>query len=91
MSDPFGEVVMSRRFDHETKRERFYIDQADPRARISAELLMQAMEGECEPWLHVGGEGADVLTFSDDYGQRFIYSLGQYDVLHDAFEIEWPD
>lgn len=85
-----GQVVLSR---HEGDRPGLYrirIDRADPRTRISAQLLRQAMEGECR-LITVDGDELDRIVIADDYGQRFIYRLGKYEALYDAFEMEWPD
>jgi hypothetical protein len=68
-----------------------YIDQADPRVLISAELFKQAVDGEYTPYIQVTGDDLDVVTISDDYSQAFIYRLGNYRAEHDAFEMEWPD
>lgn len=70
--------------------DRVRIDQAPPQAYIGADLLMSAMDGEVR-LMTVSGEGADIVTISDDFGQRFIYRLGAYEALYDAFEMEWPD
>lgn len=68
------------------------ITKAPPRCYISAEVLQKAMEGELVwPHLVVSGHQLDVLTFTDDVGQRFIYRLGDYEALYDAFLMEWPD
>lgn len=90
MSD-FGEVLLSEHYDHETGRKSVRIDRADPRARISPELLDRIADGDCQPWATVSGERLDVITLADDYGQRFIYRLGNFDPVYDAFEMEWPD
>lgn len=88
---PLGEVLISEHRDPTTGQTRVRIDRADPRALISSELLEQITDGRCLPWAAVSGDQLDVITLADDHGQLFIYRLGQYDVLHNAFEMEWPD
>lgn len=86
-----GEVVVSRQYDPINGRDVLRIDRADPRALISPELLEEIREGYSGPWAVLNG---DVLTLSDDYGQRFIYRIGeriQGDPWSPAYEMEWPD
>jgi hypothetical protein len=84
-SRDYGEVVVSR-----VGGDRHRIDHADPCVLIAADLLMEATEGGLH-YIKVSGEALDVVTIADDYGQKFIYRLGNYSAEHDAFEMEWPD
>ena len=86
-----GKVLVSRHFDYATMSDRIRIRRADPRALISSELLDQISDGKCAPWATIDGEQLDVITLTDSDGQKFIYRLGNYNVLHDAYEMEWPD
>lgn len=92
MSAPLGEVIISRRYDHELMRDRIHIDRADPKARIAGELLRQIAADECEPWVTITSERPLLaVTFADDYGQRFVYRIGERDPYADIYEMEWPD
>jgi hypothetical protein len=82
----YGEVIMSRQFDPDRGRDCCHIDRADPRALIADELLTEIRRGT--PFADLDG---DVLTIRDDYGQRFIYRIGQFRLDLHAYEMEWPD
>jgi hypothetical protein len=62
------------------------IHRADPKARIAAEILEQIRQG-----VRYASLDDDVLTLRDDYGQRFIYRIGDYDPATRTYEMEWPD
>jgi hypothetical protein len=91
VSDDYGLVEIQAEYDDGNPvMARTRILRADPRVRISPELLDQAT-GDSVPGMTVTGDRLDVVTISDSYGQRFIYRLGEYDALTDTFGMEWPD
>lgn len=86
----YSTVTVSGEYNHIAGRYRWHIDRANPKAYIRPDLLMKAMEGEI-PHIEVDGDQLDRIVITDDYGQRFVYVLGKYEPLYDAFEMEWPD
>jgi len=86
-----GVMVVTGRYQPAAGHDRMRIDEAAPRARLTRVLLDKIRNGECRAWASLVGDRMDVLTLSDDHGQRFIYRLGQYNESTDSFDIEWPD
>lgn len=86
-----GEVIVSRYYEPDWMRERLRIDRADPKAEIDGALLRQICADECEPWATVTNEQPLVITLADDYGQRFLYRIGERDAVRDVYAMEWPD
>jgi hypothetical protein len=63
-----------------------------PKTRIVDEVLYQIVRGHLEPWMHLDVHGdVRVLTLADDFGQRYIYRLGEHDPLTLTTTMEWPD
>ena len=85
-----GEVLVSRWHDPMTRQDKVRIDRADPKARISVELVAQIRDVRSK-WATCTESG--VLTLSDDFGQRFIYRIDwdSFDVNDQSFSMEWPD
>jgi len=86
-----GEVLITRLYDRENDTYRVRIDRADPQAYIAPEMVDELMLDKHAPWATISGDRIDVIVFADDFGKRYIYRLGKYDELQDAFEMEWPD
>jgi hypothetical protein len=80
-----GELVMEKLVDT-PQGDQLRIIQADPRVRITAELVHDIRLGT--PWTRLDG---NVLTIRDDFGKHFIYRIGDYDPRTATYEMEWPD
>lgn len=85
-----GEVLVSRLREPDAMRDRVRIDRADPRARISVELVAKIRDTWSD-WATCTDDG--VLTLRDDFGQRFIYRIDwdSFDGQTQSFLMEWPD
>ena len=87
----YGVIVVTGRYEPATGHERMRIGEAAPRARLTRVVADKIRNGECRSWASLTGDRMEVLTLTDDHGQRFIYRLGQYNESTDSFDIEWPD
>lgn len=65
---------------------RIRITQADPKVRITDELLHDSRRPN--PWVTVAG---DRFEIADDYGNRYIYRIGEHDPKTNTHAMEWPD
>lgn len=63
------------------------IVQADPRIRVSADLLDEIRAGECGPCVTLNG---DVLRIQGS-NRQVVYRIGDKVPHLDAYEAEWPD
>lgn len=80
-----GTLTIIKWFEPTKVRDVIRIDRADPRARITRELLESAVN---TPWASVKD---GVFTVADDFGNRYIYRIGEYRPLDATYAIEWPD
>lgn len=89
-------MMLQTVYEPDTMQTRVRIIDAQPIEWVDADLLAELTDPTTDPptnnvRVDVSGDQLDVFTFTDDYGQRFIYRLGHYDALRDAWQMEWPD
>jgi len=80
-----GELVMEK-WQNGRPEGSLKILRADPKVRVAAELMYDIQLGT--PWTRLDG---DVLTPWDDFGNRFIYRVGAYDLESHTYSMEWSD
>jgi len=87
-----GQCVIQRTFDPALMRDRLDVTQADPQARICADLLqeisVETVRGESQ-WATLDG---DVLTIKAD-NRTVVYRIDytDWDMNDDSYLMEWPD
>lgn len=82
---------LTRLYEPDKLTDRLLIEDAQPVEWLTAEMHEDIAEGRAGRWATLTGDQLDVVTFTDDYGHRYIYRLGEYDLLRNAFRMEWPD
>jgi hypothetical protein len=95
-------MQITRWADPATLTDKLRFDDAQPRERMTSELMEDVLRGS--PWAELTGEPlmvlgcsrfpslpGDVLTIHDDFEHRYIYRVVGYDWAADTFELQWPD
>lgn len=87
--DLHDSVVFEIRRDPDTGRQGIHIAHAAPRTRVTRAVLNDAgSHPSADRLWHIDG---DVLTLTDDFGQRFIYRIDYSDFDGISYAAEWPD
>ena len=94
--DTYGTLRIVRNWDPVDGRHTTRIVRADPRVRVSREVLDDLRYGAVGEQLIDGRDPhfqlvGDVLSVSDDFGHQFIYRLDFADDDGRTIHAEWPD
>ena len=86
--DPFGEVVVSQRWDRDSREPIIEIQRADPTAALGGDLYRATRaDGSLSRSLTIDG---DVVTIKAA-NRTVIYRIESYDPYRDLYLMRWPD